>query len=125
MPLDLRAQLQTALGTGYQVGSELRGGAMSRLFLAHDEHGNALVVKVLPPELAASVRVERFKREIEMAGLVRHPNIVPLLDAGRAGDVLYYTMPFVGKTTLRDLMDTEPMLAVDTVLSIVADVGAA
>jgi serine/threonine-protein kinase len=82
---DLDEQLQIALGDAYLLERELGGGGMSRVFLAHDRLlGRRVVVKVLLPELAAGVNVERFRREIQLAAQLQHPHIVPLLSAGEA-----------------------------------------
>ena len=48
---------------------------------------------MLPPELAAGVSVERFRREIQLAAQLQHPHIVPLLTAGQADGLTYYIMP--------------------------------
>src|SRR2546428_12740710 len=62
---DLLARLQSALGPGYRVEHEL-GGGMSRVFLVEErELERQVVVKVLPPEMAAGVGAERFRREIQ------------------------------------------------------------
>jgi serine/threonine-protein kinase len=98
----LRAQLQRALGTAYTIERELGGGGMSRVFLATDTAlGRAVVIKLLPPELAASVSTERFKREIQLAARLQHPHIVPLLAAGESDGLPYFTMPFVEGESLR------------------------
>jgi len=76
---------------------------MSRVFLADETAlGRKVVVKVLPPELAAEVNVERFRREIQVAARLQHPHIVPLLRASEDGPLLYYSMPFVEGESLRD-----------------------
>ena len=91
---DFSEHLQEALGTNYQLDRELTGGGMSRVFVAIDRLlGRKVVVKVLPPELAAGVNRERFRREIQVAAQLQHPHIVPLLSAGEEGDLLWYTMP--------------------------------
>src|SRR5207302_1904125 len=66
--LDLRDRLQSALGPAYRLHKELGGGGMSRVFLAEEVRlGRQVVVKVLPPEMAAGVNAERFEREIRLA----------------------------------------------------------
>ena len=96
MTTDLREQLQATLGTAYTLERELGGGGMSRVFVATETAlGRRVVVKVLPPELAAAINVERFRREIRLAASLQHPHIVPLFSAGQTGDLLYYTMPYV------------------------------
>src|SRR5438874_2250518 len=75
---------------------------MSRVFLAEEVRlGRRVVVKVLPPELAAGVSAERFEREIQLAAKLQHPHIVPLLTAGAQGDLLYYVMPHIAGESLR------------------------
>jgi hypothetical protein len=91
-----RDELQRALGSAYVLERELGGGAMSRVFVARDTAlERRIVVKVLPREMAAAVNVERFRREIQLAASLLHPHIIPLLSAGDASGLPYYTMPFV------------------------------
>ena len=99
---DIRTQLETALAPGYSIGRELGGGGMSRVYLANETAlDREVVAKVLPPELAHAVSAERFRQEIRHAARLSHPHIVQLLSAGQAGDLLYYTMPFVEGESLR------------------------
>jgi serine/threonine-protein kinase len=75
---------------------------MSRVFVATEKAlGRQVVVKVLPPDLAAGVRTDRFKREIAFAARLQHPHIVPLLSAGEMDGVPYFTMPYVTGESLR------------------------
>lgn len=75
---------------------------MSRVFLAHDvDLEREVVVKVLPPDLAAGVNTDRFRREIQLVARLQHPHIVPLLSAGAKDGLLYYTMPFIAGENLR------------------------
>jgi eukaryotic-like serine/threonine-protein kinase len=97
----LLQQVQAALGNSYHVLREL-GGGMSRVFLAEEmKLGRKVVIKVLPPEMAASASAERFRREIQLAAQLQHPHIVPLLTSNSADSFLYYTMPFVAGESLR------------------------
>jgi serine/threonine-protein kinase len=99
---NLRDQLQRTLGDAYTLDRELGGGGMSRVFVA-TEHalGRQVVVKVLPTEMAGQVSVDRFKREIALAARLQHPHIVPLLTAGDAGGLPFFTMPLVEGESLR------------------------
>src|SRR5688572_7394605 len=100
--MSLREQLQQTLGTAYTLERELGGGGMSRVFVAEETSlRRKVVVKVLPPEVAAGVNADRFKREIQLAARLQHPHIVPLLSAGEMNGVPYYTMPFVEGESLR------------------------
>src|SRR6266436_2800758 len=119
----LEDRLQAALGDSYRVERELGGGGMSRVFLAQEVRlGRQVVVKVLPPELAAGVSAERFEREIRLAAALQHPHIVPLLTAGSQGDLLYYVMPHIAGESLRSRIAHERELPVGDTVRILRDV---
>ena len=112
MSSDLQQQLQATLGSDYRIERELGGGGMSRVFLAEERTlGRRVVVKVLSRGLSAALSSDRFEREIRVAAALQDPRIVPLLQAGHAGDLRYYTMPFVDGETLRARMDRGPLAA--------------
>jgi serine/threonine protein kinase len=70
---DLRSQVQQALSASHTLENELGGGGMSRVFAATETAlGRKVVVKVLPPEMAEGLSVERFKREIQLAARLQH-----------------------------------------------------
>jgi protein kinase-like protein len=116
-------QLQDALGSTYQLDNELTGGGMSRVFAALDRSLNRrVVVKVLPPDLAAGVNRERFRREIQVAAQLQHPHIVPLLSAGEHGDLLWYTMPFIDGESLRAAIERKKSFSPREVVRILHDV---
>src|SRR2546429_9071385 len=93
---DLLARLQSALGAAYRVREELGGGGMGRVFVATETAlDRPVVIKGLPPDLAAGLRVERFRREIQLAAKLQHPHIVPLLSAGAVEGLLYYTKALI------------------------------
>src|SRR5438270_3560362 len=96
---------------------------MSRVFLAEEVRlGRRVVVKVLPPEMAAGVSAERFEREIQLAAKLQHPHIVPLLTAGAKGDLLYYVMPHIAGESLRSRITHERALPVGETVRILRDV---
>jgi serine/threonine-protein kinase len=124
MAIDLRAALQDTLANDYTIEEELPRGGMSRVFLATERALNRRVVlKVLDPELAATLSAERFKREISLAARLQHPHIVPLLHAGAVDGKLFYTMPFVEGESLRELMVRERPLSVERVTQILVEVA--
>jgi eukaryotic-like serine/threonine-protein kinase len=97
---------------------------MATVYLARDlKHDRQVAVKVLHPELAASLGAERFLREIRIAARLAHPHILPLYDSGEAGDFLFYVMPFVDGESLRDLLTREKQLPVDLALRITREVA--
>jgi tetratricopeptide (TPR) repeat protein/tRNA A-37 threonylcarbamoyl transferase component Bud32 len=120
---DLPEHLQRALGTTYRVERQLSRGGMSRVFVAEQpELGRRVVVKVLPPDLAGSVSIERFQREVRLAARLQHPHIVPLLSAGEAEGLLYYTMPLVEGESLHAKLAREGALPVEECVRILRDV---
>jgi len=120
---DLLNRLQAALGDSYRIERELGGGGMSRVFLAQETAlERRRVVKVLPPDTAAGVNVERFRREIQLAASLQHPLIVPLVTAGSSGDVLYYIMPCVEGESLRAKLAREGELPIGEAVRVLRDV---
>ncbi len=121
---EFTATLQSALGSGYALERELAGGGMSRVFVATDTSlGRKVVVKVLPPELAAGVNHERFRREIQVAAQLQHPHIVPLLSAGEQGALIWYTMPFINGLSLRDALARGDRFTARDVIRILREVA--
>ena len=81
---------------------------MATVYLARDlKHDRKVAIKVLLPELAASLGADRFLREIRVAATLQHPNILGLYDSGEVDGLLYYVMPFVEGESLRDRLDKE------------------
>jgi tetratricopeptide (TPR) repeat protein len=112
------------VGDTYRVVRELGGGGMSRVFLAEEARlSRQVVIKVLPPEMAAGVNVERFEREIQLAARLQHPHIVPLLTAGASGDLLYYVMPFIAGESLRARLAGQGELPIPEALRVLREVG--
>jgi tetratricopeptide (TPR) repeat protein/TolB-like protein len=122
---DLRSQLQGALGNTYTLERELGGGGMSRVFVAQDASlGREIVVKVLSPDLAAGLNVERFRREIQVAAKLQHPQIVPVLTTGETDGLPYYTMPYIAGESLRARLAAGP-LAIGEAVGLLRDVARA
>jgi len=120
---ELLERLQAALGTAYHLERELGGGGMSRVFVAQETAlGRKVVLKVLPPELGAGLSVDRFRREIQLAASLHHPNIVPLFAAGEADGLLYYTMPLIEGDSLRARLAREGELPIGETVRLLRDV---
>ncbi|MEX2177377.1 MAG: protein kinase [Gemmatimonadaceae bacterium] len=120
----LREDLQIILGDAYTIERELGGGGMSRVFVATQrELGRQVVVKVLPPDMAAAVSIDRFKREIMLAARLQHPHIVPLLGAGASAEPLWFTMPYVQGHSLRERLSSGGELPIPEVVRILRDVA--
>jgi serine/threonine-protein kinase len=122
----LADEIQVALGAAYVVERELPGGGMAHLFVATETAlGRRVALKVLPAHLSASLDAARFRREIQLAARLTHPNIVPLLAAGEAAGLLYYTMPFVEGESLRARLDRDGQLPIAEVVSVLRDLARA
>jgi serine/threonine-protein kinase len=119
-------QLQAALAERYKVEREIGAGGMATVYRAEDlKHHRAVAIKLLRPELAASLGTDRFLREIELAARLQHPHILPLYDSGSAGGFLYYVMPFVEGESLRDRLNRETSLPVETAVQLTREVASA
>ncbi|GAC1648884.1 MAG: hypothetical protein NVS4B3_05100 [Gemmatimonadaceae bacterium] len=122
----LRERLLGALGTGYIIERELGGGGMSRVFLATETAlSRQVVVKVLPSEAAASVSIERFKREILLAAQLQHPHIVPMLTAGEIDGLPWFTMPYVAGESLRVRLARQGELPVAEGMRVLREIASA
>ena len=116
--------LAAALAGRYTIERELGRGGMATVYLAEDtKHGRKVAIKVLRSGLAASLGAERFLREIGIAARLSHPHIVPLIDSGEAGGMLYYVQPHVPGGSLRERLARERRLPVKEVLRIAQEVG--
>ena len=123
--VDLLSTDQT-VGGRYRIERELGRGGMARVYLAEDlKHGRSVAVKVIRPELAASMGRERFLREIGIAARLRHPNIMPLFDSGDADGMLYFVMPYESGPSLRTSLEAGQRLSVDDALGALRDVAKA
>jgi len=123
---ELREQLQATLGQGYTLERELAGGGMSRVFVAEERAlGRRVVVKILPPDMARDVSLERFHREIHLAAGLLHPHIIPLLSAGDADGLPYYTMPFIVGESLRLRLARDGRLGLEDAVRLAREVAMA
>ena len=116
--------LVRALGDRYEVLREVGRGGMASVHLARDlRHERDVAVKVLLPELAASLGADRFLREIRLVARLQHPHILPLFDSGEADGLLYFVMPFVDGESLRTRLDHEGAFGFDDSVRLVRQVA--
>lgn len=143
----VRDRLQRQLGGSYAISRELSGGGSASVFLATEiALDRPVVLKALPPELAAGVDVERFRREIAFAARLQHPHLVPLLSAGAspegdgrgdasgsgtqaAGDperaIPWFSMPYVQGQTLRERLLSGRPLQLPEVIRLLREIASA
>src|SRR5207302_1254426 len=124
MQADERDRLCAALADHYAIERELGHGGMAIVYLARDvKHDRPVALKVLRPELAASLGTERFLREINLAARLTHPHILPLHHSGEAAGFLYYVMPYVEGESLRDRLTRERQLPLEDAVQIGREVA--
>jgi len=123
---DLLENLRKSFADSYRVDAEMKGGGMSRLFMATDLALNRkVVIKILPPELTSNMMAARFKREAEVTAHLQHPHILPIITAGEKGGLLYYIMPFIHGESLRERLRRENKLPIDEAVTILCEVAGA
>jgi serine/threonine-protein kinase len=123
---DASSELRSTLADRYAIERELGRGGMATVYLAQEhKHDRQVAIKVLHEELAASLGAERFLREIAIVARLSHPHIVPLIDSGDAGGMLYYVSPYVSGGSLRDRIVREQRLPVGDALRIAEEIGTA
>src|SRR5262245_16336435 len=120
------AQLNTALAGRYALDHPVGEGGMTMLYLARDvKHNRRVALKVLKPDLAAIVGVNRFLGEIQLTANLQHPNLLPLFDSGAADSLLFYVMPYVEGESLRARLDREKQLPIDEAIRIASAAASA
>jgi serine/threonine-protein kinase len=121
MGRDLLPLIRQALHGKYTVEREIGRGGASRVFLAQGASGEPLALKVLHPQLAASVTAERFLREIKLISRLTHPRIARMLDWGESEWLLWYVMEFVPGPSLRQHVDRVRKVSISDTLHIAHD----
>src|SRR5262245_33439497 len=122
--MSLDPRLTKALSGRYRVEGELGSGGMATVYRARDQrHDRWVAIKVLHPEVAASVDSERFLGEIHTTAKLSHPNILPLFDSGSDDGTLYYVMPLVVGESLRARLERENVLETDDALQVASEVA--
>jgi serine/threonine-protein kinase len=119
-----RERLERILTGSYRVEGTLGRGGMATVYQARDlRHHRTVALKVLKSGGAETAGYERFLREIRTTAALDHPHILPVLDSGAADDLVYYVMPHVKGESLRDRLDREKQLPVDTTIQVCSQVA--
>src|SRR5215217_1824650 len=122
-PLD---RIRNAFSDYYTIDRELGRGGMATVYLAQDaKHERLVALKVLHPELAASLGPDRFLREIKLAARLNHPHILHLHDSGESSGFLFYVMPYVEGESLRERLDRDHQLPIDEAVHHTRAIGSA
>jgi TolB-like protein len=124
--VDRFEHLKAALAGRYSLGRELGRGGMATVYLAQDlRHDRPVALKLLHPELAASLGPERFLRETKLTARLQHPHILPVFDSGEVEGQLWYVMPYVEGESLRARLARERQLPLEDALRVTRNVLAA
>jgi len=116
----------STLADRYRIERQIGIGGMATVYLARDvKHDRRVALKVLKPDIAAVLGVERFLSEIRVTAQLQHPNLLPLFDSGETGGMLYYVMPYVEGESLRTTLNREKQLPVEHAVHIAAAVALA
>jgi serine/threonine-protein kinase len=120
------AKVRRVLADRYRVDRVIGEGGMATVYLADDlKHKRKVALKVMRPELAATVGADRFLREVEIAANLSHPHILPMYDSGEADGILYYVMPYVEGESLSARLKREGELPAAEALRLAREVGEA
>jgi len=119
-------KLADSIADRYELVRELGAGGMARVYLARDQrHGREVAIKVMRPELSASLGAERFQREIRLLARLQHPHILGLVDSGEADGVLYYVLPYLAGGSLRARLERDGELPLGEALQILREIAEA
>jgi serine/threonine protein kinase len=118
------AELSLALSERYDVRDLLGRGGMATVYLAFDrKHHRDVAVKVMRPDIAATIGAERFLNEIQIVARMVHPHILSLHDSGEAEGFLYYVMPFIDGGSLRVRVGRDRKMSADSAIAIAVPVA--
>src|SRR3954462_13766628 len=106
----------------YEVVGELGRGAMGVVYKATDPNiGRVVALKTMRLDVHGVQEEEmlrRFKQEAKLAGVMTHPNIVTIFDAGEDQGIFYMAMEFVEGTTLGRMLHEQRVIAADKIVEV-------
>jgi tetratricopeptide (TPR) repeat protein len=108
----------------YQIDSLLGKGGMGEVYKAHDANlGRYVALKIMRgPSLDDTTAKERFVREAQSAGGLRHPNIVTVYDLGEVEGQMYIAMEFIVGRDLEEMIKGKMALTLEEKLNIMTQV---
>lgn len=121
MPRDLLPLVRQALADQYQVEREIGRGGAAVVFLARNQEGAAVALKVLRPELAVTVAAQRFLQEIGFLSRLSHPHIGSLIDSGEREWLIYYVMPYWEGPSLQQYLTKYHRLRIEDAVRLARD----
>lgn len=117
-------RLEAALKGRYRLIEQIAQGGMGAVYRAHElKHRRDVILKVLRPDADLGASRARFESEVQIAAKLAHPHIVPLLDSGDAGGLLYFVMPSLPGETLRARIARLGAIPVPDALKLMRDIA--
>jgi len=111
--------LARALSERYDLRDILGRGGMATVYMGYDrKHQREVALKVMRPDIAATIGADRFLKEIQIVARMVHPHILSLHDSGEAEGFLYYVMPYIDGGSLRDRIGPEKRMTADRAIAI-------
>ncbi len=132
MSTDPKNLVGVTLSGRYKIERPIGEGGMGAVFEATQlSLGRHIAIKVVKPGDGADgvvpdESIKRFERETEAIAKLAHPNIVQVLDAGRADDgTTYLAMELLEGENVRQLVRRERAVPTPRALAILEDVASA
>ena len=112
----------------YQIAAELGKGAMGVVYKATDPNiGRTVAIKTLRFDVLSmdgEEMLQRFKNEARAAGVMNHPNIITIYDAGEQEGMFYIAMEYIEGHTLQQLLKQQKVQPLEKIIEIVRQVCA-
>jgi serine/threonine-protein kinase len=91
------------VGDSYRLIEQIGSGGVATVYRAFDlRRQREVAVKLLSRTLTSHIERARFRVEVEIAGRLTHPYILPVFDSGETDQVLFYVVPHVTAGSMRD-----------------------
>lgn len=115
------------LDNRYTILERVGGGGMADVYRAHDKLlDRSVAVKILRSQFTNDEEfVTRFRREAQAAARLSHHNIVNIYDVGRDDDIYYIVMEYISGETLKDRIQKEKLLPVESAVRIALEIAEA
>ncbi|MBU0984840.1 MAG: protein kinase [candidate division Zixibacteria bacterium] len=122
MTQSVQQQKEVRIGE-YVLTRKIGQGGIAEIFKARQPSLNRdVAIKILSARLTDDADIlRRFERESLVIGRLSHPNIVHVIDKGKAGNRYYFVMEFIDGTSLREVIDS-PRIGLKTKLEMITQV---
>jgi serine/threonine-protein kinase len=112
-------ELSGVFAKRYALEAEIGRGGSSIVYQARDTaSGGRVAIKLLRPELVASIGAARFLTEVRFLAALAHPGIIPVIDSGEIDGRLFVVLPYLEHGTLRARLTREKQLPLPDAVAI-------